>query len=56
MKELEERLSTMKIPMEEEVTSYARLRDQLTGLATEFHDWLTKPQYIVPFLQVVTVV
>lgn len=51
VKELEERLSTMKIPMEEEVTSYARLRDQLTGLATEFHDWLTKPQYIVPFLQ-----
>jgi len=33
------------------VTTYARLRDQLTSLATEFHDWLTKPQYIVPFLQ-----
>merc|ERR1711892_1548 len=35
----------------EEVNSYARLRDQLTTLGQEFHTWLTKPQYIVPFLQ-----
>ena len=42
----------MRIPMEEEVTSYARLRDQLSSLGTEFHSWLTKPQYVVPFLQV----
>ena len=34
-----------------EVSSYSRLRDQLTNLGREFHSWLTKPQYIAPFLQ-----
>ena len=34
------------------MTSYARLRDQLTSLGQEFHQWLTKPQYVVPFMQV----
>merc|ERR1719412_3461202 len=51
VKELEERVAGMIIPMEEETRGYARLRDQLTGLSTEFHGWLVKPQYIVPFLQ-----
>jgi ATP-dependent RNA helicase DOB1 len=32
VKSLEARVSGMRISMEEEVTSYARLRDQLTGL------------------------
>merc|ERR1712059_111011 len=50
VKELEEKVKGLVFPMEE-VTSYARLRDQLTSLGTEFHGWLTKPQYIVPFLQ-----
>ena len=52
VKDLEERMGGLRIPMEEEVTSYARLRDQLASLGTEFHSWLTKPQYVVPFLQV----
>merc|ERR1719430_1661187 len=51
VKELETLLGSMKIPGEEEVSSYARLRDQLSTLGQEFHTWLTKPQYIVPFLQ-----
>jgi len=51
VKELEEKVASMTVPMEEEVSSYARLRDQLTSLGQEFHTWLTKPQYIVPFLQ-----
>jgi len=51
VKTLEEEVKSMVIPNEEEVTSYARLRDQLSALGTEFHSWLTKPQYIVPFLQ-----
>lgn len=51
VKELEAKVAAVKIPMEEEVTSYARLRAQLATLGTEFHSWLTKPQYIVPFLQ-----
>ena len=51
VKTLEEKVAGMKVPMEEEVSSYSRLRDQLTALGKEFHGWLTKPQYIVPFLQ-----
>jgi len=51
VKELEEKVASITVPMEEEVSSYARLRDQLTTLGQEFHTWLTKPQYIVPFLQ-----
>ena len=41
----------MKVPMEQEVTGYARLRQQLVSMSAEFHSWLTKPQYIVPFMQ-----
>jgi len=51
VKELEEKVASMTVPMEDEVSSYARLRDQLTSLGQEFHTWLTKPMYIVPFLQ-----
>ena len=42
VKELEERVAGMIIPMEEETRGYARLRDQLTGLSTEFHGWLVR--------------
>jgi len=51
VKSLEEKVSGMKVSMEDEVSSYSRLRDQLTGLGKEFHAWLTKAQYIAPFLQ-----
>jgi len=51
VKELETKLASMKIQGEEEVASYGRLRDQLTSLGQEFHSFLTKPQYVVPFLQ-----
>ena len=51
VKELEEKIASMTVPMVEEVSSYGRLRDQMTSLWQVFHTWLTKPQYIVPFLQ-----
>ena len=51
VKSLEEQVANMKVSMEDEVSSYSRLRDQLTNLGKEFHSWLTKPQYIAPFLQ-----
>ena len=51
VKELEERLAGMTVENEEEVASYSRLWDQLTGLGQQFHSFLTRPQYIVPFLQ-----
>ena len=35
VKELEEKVASMTVPMEEEVSSYARLRDQLTSLGQE---------------------
>jgi len=51
VKKLEEKVSGMKVELEDEVSSYSRLRDQLTSLGKEFHSWLTKAQYIAPFLQ-----
>jgi ATP-dependent RNA helicase DOB1 len=51
VKELEERLSGLRVRNEEEVESYSRLWDQLASLSQQFHAFLTRPQYIVPFLQ-----
>merc|ERR1719447_1871362 len=51
VKDLEEKVGKMKVPMDQEVTGYARLREQLVSMSAEFHSWLTKPQYIVPFMQ-----
>jgi hypothetical protein len=51
VKELEERLSGLAVTNEEEVESYSRLWDQLASLGQQFHSFLTRPQYIVPFLQ-----
>jgi len=51
VKKLEEKVSGIKVELEDEVSSYSRLRDQLTSLGKEFHSWLTKAQYIAPFLQ-----
>ena len=42
VKELEEKVAGMIIPMEEETRGYARLRDQLTALSSEFHGWLVR--------------
>ena len=51
VKSLEERVALSIIQDEPEVASYYRLRDQLQNLGIEFHSWLVKPQYLVPFLQ-----
>ena len=51
VKRLEEQVSGMKVPLEEDVRGYSRLRDQLESLGGEFRSWLTRPQYILPFLQ-----
>ncbi|QQP38558.1 Superkiller viralicidic activity 2like 2like, partial [Caligus rogercresseyi] len=50
-KALEEKLEAVKIVDEEEISSYYCLKEQLKSLSNEFHDWLVKPQYVVPFLQ-----
>ncbi len=41
----------MQVENESDVAAYFRLREQLSLLGEEFHSWLVKPQYIVPFLQ-----
>ena len=51
VKDLEKKVALCTIEDEAEVASYFRLRDQLTNLGTEFHSWLVRPQYLVPFLQ-----
>ena len=51
VKRLEEKVSEMTVPLEDEVRGYSRLRDQLESLGSEFRSWLTRPQYILPFLQ-----
>ncbi|TRY74562.1 hypothetical protein TCAL_00692 [Tigriopus californicus] len=51
MKSLESDVKAHNIENEDEVASYFRLREQLTNLSQEFQSWLTKPQYVVPFMQ-----
>ena len=41
----------MKIEDEEKVASYYKIRQQLEHLAKEVQGFLTKPQYVLPFLQ-----
>ncbi|XP_040571158.1 exosome RNA helicase MTR4 [Lepeophtheirus salmonis] len=50
-KSLEQKLEEIKISDEEEIASYYSLKEQLKNMSNEFHSWLIKPQYIVPFLQ-----
>jgi len=47
---LESEVAQMKVDKEEEVSTYVRLRDQLSKLSEEFHGFLTDPQYIVRFM------
>ena len=51
MKELETQVATTKIENEDEVASYFQLREQLSNLSKEFHSWLVRPQYLIPFVQ-----
>lgn len=39
------------VPKEAQVASYYRIRQQLEELGKQFHTFLTKPEYIMPFLQ-----
>lgn len=47
----EKEYDDLKVPREEEIASYYDLRKQLTTFASEFRSFITKPKYIVPFLQ-----
>lgn len=44
-------LEKFKISDEHSVASYHHIREQLEILDKQFRDWITKPDYLVPFLQ-----
>ena len=45
------KLDKIRVPRESQVASYYHIREELTLLGKQFQTYLTKPQYIVPFLQ-----
>ena len=51
MRDIERKVSEIRIANEEEVSSYHRLREQLHDLGKQFQAWLVKPQFAVPFMQ-----
>jgi ATP-dependent RNA helicase DOB1 len=50
VQELQDKVNSMEVEKEEEVSNYVRLRDQLIKLGEEFHGFLTDPKYIVRFM------
>ncbi|XP_055849713.1 exosome RNA helicase MTR4 [Episyrphus balteatus] len=44
-------LEKIKIPDEHSVASYHHIRDQLDTLGKQFRTYITKPEYLMPFLQ-----
>ncbi|ELU06394.1 hypothetical protein CAPTEDRAFT_155216 [Capitella teleta] len=51
LKKLETEYSALSIPEEDSVASYYKIRQQLDNLGKELHAYITKPQYVLPFLQ-----
>ncbi|XP_064625845.1 exosome RNA helicase MTR4-like [Lineus longissimus] len=51
VKKLENDYNSVVIPNEEQVSTYYKIRQQLDNLAKELMGYLTKPQYVLPFLQ-----
>lgn len=41
----------MVIPKESQVASYYAIREQLDQLGKQFQTYITKPAYLVPYLQ-----
>ncbi|XP_004520977.1 superkiller viralicidic activity 2-like 2 isoform X2 [Ceratitis capitata] len=44
-------LAKIKITEEHSVASYHHIREQLDSYGKQFRRWITKPEYLVPFLQ-----
>ena len=51
LKNLECEYNNMKIDNEDQVASYYKIRQQLDHLARDVQGFITKPQYVLPFLQ-----
>lgn len=51
MKKLEEEYNAIRIPNEESVVTYYKIRQQLAKLGKEIEEFIHKPRYCLPFLQ-----
>lgn len=51
VKKAQEEFDKLIIPKESQVVSYFRIREQLEQLGKQFQSYLTKPNYLLPFLQ-----
>uniref|UniRef100_A0A336LNC0 CSON004141 protein n=1 Tax=Culicoides sonorensis TaxID=179676 RepID=A0A336LNC0_CULSO len=51
VQELQKQVEDFKIEDETTIASYHHIRDQLDILGKQFRQWITKPQYLIPFLQ-----
>lgn len=50
-KELQTAYNAVTIDKYNQISSYHDIREQLERLSTEFRSFLTKPEYLLPFLQ-----
>jgi len=51
MKKLDEEYNAIRIPNEESVVTYYKIRQQLAKLGKEIEEFVHKPRYCLPFLQ-----
>ncbi|XP_022194420.1 exosome RNA helicase MTR4 [Nilaparvata lugens] len=51
IKELEEKESRIVVPKESQVSSYFSIRDHLKQLGARFQEFISKPEYLISFLQ-----
>ncbi|KAL0127508.1 hypothetical protein PUN28_003056 [Cardiocondyla obscurior] len=51
VKELQESYNTVNVERYDEISSYHDIRQQLNRLTGQFQSFLTRPEYLVPFLQ-----
>lgn len=51
LRKWEKDYSNLTIPNEDQISTYYKIRQQLDILSSELQSFITKPQYILPFLQ-----
>ncbi|XP_046662048.1 exosome RNA helicase MTR4 [Homalodisca vitripennis] len=51
VQEQQELYDSVMIPNESEVVSYHHIRERLNDLSKQFQEYLTRPQFLIPFLQ-----
>ena len=51
VQEKQQELEKIKVNEEHSVASYHHIREQLDSLGKQFRKWITKPEYLVPYLQ-----